>query len=62
MWLKSFPPCKSHPYDVSYRTIMGILTSRNSDSVFYFSYLQPAPKGNVLDLWANADELATVNG
>ncbi|KAK0650023.1 hypothetical protein B0T16DRAFT_389965 [Cercophora newfieldiana] len=31
------------------------------DCVFYFSYMQPAPKGNVLDLWANADELATVN-
>ncbi|KAK5652211.1 hypothetical protein OQA88_10708 [Cercophora sp. LCS_1] len=31
------------------------------DHVFYFSYMQPAPKGNVLDLWANADELASVN-
>ncbi|KAK0711713.1 hypothetical protein B0H67DRAFT_586144 [Lasiosphaeris hirsuta] len=31
------------------------------DHIFYFSYMQPAPKGNVLDLWANADELATVN-
>ncbi|KAK0614751.1 hypothetical protein B0T14DRAFT_313288 [Immersiella caudata] len=31
------------------------------DHIFYFSYLQPAPKGDVLNLWANADELATVN-
>ncbi|KAH6843377.1 hypothetical protein B0I37DRAFT_384333 [Chaetomium sp. MPI-CAGE-AT-0009] len=31
------------------------------DHVFYFSYMQPAPKGDVLNLWANADELATVN-
>ncbi|KAK3356879.1 hypothetical protein B0T25DRAFT_621875 [Lasiosphaeria hispida] len=34
---------------------------RRVDHIFYFSYMQPAPKGNVLDLWANADELATVN-
>ncbi|KAK1753803.1 Iridoid synthase [Echria macrotheca] len=31
------------------------------DHIFYFSYMQPAPKGDVLDLWANPDELATVN-
>ncbi|KAL2134071.1 hypothetical protein VTI74DRAFT_1067 [Chaetomium olivicolor] len=31
------------------------------DHVFYFSYMQPPPKGDVLNLWANADELATVN-
>ena len=37
-----------------------LTTSR--DHIFYFSYMQPAPKGDVLDLWANADELATVNG
>jgi hypothetical protein len=34
----------------------------NRDHIFYFSYLQPAPKGDVLNLWANADELATANG
>jgi hypothetical protein len=32
------------------------------DHIFYFSYKQPVPKGDALDLWANADELATVNG
>ncbi|KAK3898352.1 isoprenoid synthase domain-containing protein [Staphylotrichum tortipilum] len=31
------------------------------DHIFYFSYLQPAPKGDVLNLWAHADELATAN-
>ncbi|KAH8901271.1 hypothetical protein GQ53DRAFT_775881 [Thozetella sp. PMI_491] len=31
------------------------------DYIFYFSYLQPAPKGNVLDLWAGEEELASVN-
>ncbi|KAK4448807.1 Iridoid synthase [Podospora aff. communis PSN243] len=31
------------------------------DCIFYFSYMQPAPKGDILNLWANADELATVN-
>ncbi|KAL2182268.1 NAD(P)-binding-like protein [Thermothelomyces heterothallicus CBS 203.75] len=31
------------------------------DHIFYFSYMQPAPKGDVLDLWANAEELAVVN-
>ncbi|KAK5997672.1 hypothetical protein PT974_00027 [Cladobotryum mycophilum] len=31
------------------------------DYIFYFSYMQPAPKGNVLDLWANGDELHRVN-
>ncbi|KAK4034827.1 isoprenoid synthase domain-containing protein [Parachaetomium inaequale] len=31
------------------------------DHIFYFSYLQPAPKGDVLNLWANADELAAAN-
>ncbi|KAK4147309.1 uncharacterized protein C8A04DRAFT_9097 [Dichotomopilus funicola] len=31
------------------------------DHIFYFSYVQPAPKGDVMDLWANADELARVN-
>lgn len=34
----------------------------SSDHIFYFSYVQPAPKGDVMDLWANADELASVNG
>lgn len=32
------------------------------DHIFYFSYMQPAPKGDVLDLWANAEQLAVVNG
>ncbi|KAK2616799.1 hypothetical protein QQS21_000176 [Conoideocrella luteorostrata] len=31
------------------------------DHVFYFSYKQPAPKGNALDLWANAEELERIN-
>ncbi|KAL2158833.1 hypothetical protein VTH06DRAFT_4025 [Thermothelomyces fergusii] len=31
------------------------------DHIFYFSYMQPAPKGDVLDLWANAEELAVIN-
>ncbi|KAK4237799.1 hypothetical protein C8A03DRAFT_34217 [Achaetomium macrosporum] len=31
------------------------------DHIFYFSYKQPPPKGDVLDLWAIADELAAVN-
>ncbi|GAB1315433.1 hypothetical protein MFIFM68171_05643 [Madurella fahalii] len=38
-----------------------VLTREHRDHIFYFSYMQPAPKGNVLDLWANADELAAVN-
>ena len=32
-----------------------------SDHIFYFSYIHPAPKGDVLDLWAHADELSTLN-
>ncbi|KAL1840414.1 hypothetical protein VTJ49DRAFT_488 [Mycothermus thermophilus] len=31
------------------------------DHIFYFSYMHLPPKGNVLDLWSNADELAAVN-
>ncbi|CAH0018927.1 unnamed protein product [Clonostachys rhizophaga] len=31
------------------------------DHVFYFSYMQPPPKGDALDLWAHADELARIN-
>ncbi|KIX06599.1 uncharacterized protein Z518_04575 [Rhinocladiella mackenziei CBS 650.93] len=31
------------------------------DYVFFFSYMQPQQKGNVLGMWSNADELAKVN-
>jgi nucleoside-diphosphate-sugar epimerase len=31
------------------------------DYVFFFSYMQPKQKGNVLGMWSNADELAKVN-
>ncbi|CAH0004480.1 unnamed protein product [Clonostachys byssicola] len=36
-------------------------TIKDVDHVFYFSYMQPPPKGDVLDLWAHADELAKIN-
>ncbi|KAK3987120.1 Iridoid synthase [Cladorrhinum sp. PSN332] len=45
-------------------TIARSLTSKikKIDHIFYFSYCQPPPpEGNVLDLWANADQLSTVN-
>ncbi|KAK5722543.1 hypothetical protein LTR15_005774 [Elasticomyces elasticus] len=31
------------------------------DYVFFFSYMQPKQKGDVLGMWSNADELAKVN-
>jgi hypothetical protein len=31
------------------------------DYIFYFAYMQPAPKSDVLNLWANPDELAAIN-
>ncbi|CAH0047652.1 unnamed protein product [Clonostachys solani] len=34
---------------------------KHVDYVFYFSYKQPPPKGDALDLWAHADELAKIN-
>ncbi|KAK1831880.1 Iridoid synthase [Podospora conica] len=34
---------------------------KSVDHIFYFSYMQPPPKGDVLDLWANATDLATIN-
>jgi hypothetical protein len=40
--------------------MQGLISQR--DHVFYFSYIQPSPKGDTLDLWSNADELATLNG
>jgi nucleoside-diphosphate-sugar epimerase len=32
-----------------------------SDHVFFFSYVQPVQKGNILGMWSNADELAKAN-
>ncbi|KAK0746789.1 hypothetical protein B0T18DRAFT_447238 [Schizothecium vesticola] len=32
---------------------------KSVDHIFYFSYKQPPPKGNVLNLWSNATSLAT---
>ncbi len=33
-----------------------------SDYVFFFSYMQPSQKGNILGMWSNADALAETNG
>lgn len=38
-----------------------ILSDTYSDHVFYFSYKQPPPTGDALDLWANAEELDRIN-
>ncbi|KAK4149485.1 hypothetical protein C8A00DRAFT_46906 [Chaetomidium leptoderma] len=46
------------PSDITQRLKYKI---QHVDHIFYFSYVQPAPKGDMLDLWANADELAAVN-
>jgi hypothetical protein len=31
------------------------------DYAFFFSYMQPEQKGNILGMWSNADALAEVN-
>lgn len=33
----------------------------HSDYVFFFAYLQPQQKGEVLGMWSDAEELAKVN-
>ncbi|CAK7235566.1 hypothetical protein SBRCBS47491_009336 [Sporothrix bragantina] len=32
------------------------------DYVFFFSYMQPKQKGGTLNMWSDAEELATING
>lgn len=45
----------------SYEVQFSDILTMYSDHIFYFSYMQPAPKGNSLDLWENAEELGKIN-
>lgn len=58
-WQLRFPKCKLSIVGGLSQT--WVLTRLPSDHVFFFSYLQPAPKGDVLDLWSNAEEVAQLN-